>query len=137
MPDESVPPVSSQPALPRILSLFDATIYPKPFPYRMNIKSAKLSYDPNDPRAAGMQHCDIHSFDAEHDGSQITGSGWAEAGADGSWQLHLDDLNAIDLKPDDSLRAALPNGWRETLSRLSQNGLVSLESSQLDFRGMT
>ncbi len=119
------------------VNLFDATIYPKPFPYRMNIKSAKLSYDPNDPRAAGMQHCDIHSLDAEHDGSQITGSGWAEAGADGSWQLHLDDLNAIDLKPDDSLRAALPDGWRETLSRLAQNGLVSLESSQLDFRGVT
>jgi hypothetical protein len=83
-----------------------------------------------------MQHCEIHSLHAEHDGSLITASGYAEAGLDGLWQLHLNDLNAIELKPDDSLRAALPNGWRETLSRLSPNGLISIESSELEFRGL-
>lgn len=119
------------------VKVFDAAIYPRPFPFRMNIRSATLSYDPNDPRSAGMQHCEIESLTAEHDGALITASGWAEADGAGMWQLHLNDLNAIDLKPDDHLRAALPTDWRETLSRLSQNGLVSIESSQLDFRGIT
>ncbi len=118
------------------VTIFDATIYPKAFPFRMNIRSARLSYDPNDPKWAGMQHCEIHSLNAEHDGSLITASGWAEAGIDGLWQLHLNDLNAIELKPDDTLRAALPDGWRETLSRLSQSGRVSIESSELEFRGV-
>jgi len=118
------------------VTIFDATIYPKPFPFRMNIRSARLSYDPNDPKWAGMQHCEIHSLNAEHDGSLITASGWAEAGVDGLWQLHLNDLNAIELKPDDTLRAALPDGWRETLSRLSQSGRISIESSELEFRGV-
>jgi hypothetical protein len=114
----------------------DATIYPKPFPYRMSIKSAELSYDPNDPTAAGRQRCEIKSLKAEHDGAPITASGWAEIADDGLWQLHLDDLNATKLQPDDNLRAALPSSWRETLSRLSQKGLVSIEASQLDFRGV-
>ena len=116
--------------------IFEATVYPKPFPYRMKIKSAKLSYDPNNPEFGGTQHCRIQSLRAEHDGSLITASGWATAGVDGLWQLHLDDLNAIELKPDDDLRAALPNGWKESLSRLSQKGLVSMESSEIDFRGI-
>jgi hypothetical protein len=119
------------------VEIFDATICPAPFPYRMNIRSAKVSYDPNDPRAAGMQHCEIHSLVAEHDGSLITASGWAEAGNDGFWQLHLNDLNAMNLKPDDSLRAALPASWRETLSRMAQAGRVSVEASELEFRGVT
>ena len=120
----------------RDVTIFDATVYAKAFPYRMNINSAKLSYDPNDPRSAGMQHCEIHALDAEHDGSPITANGWAEVGPDASWQLHLNDLNATELKPDDQLRAALPDSWRDTLSRLSQVGLVSVEGSQLDFRGV-
>lgn len=118
------------------VTIFDAAIYPRPFPFRMNVRSATLSYDPNDPKWAGMQHCEIHSLNAEHDGARITASGWAEVGIDGLWQLHLNDLNAIELKPDDSLRAALPTGWRETLSRLSPNGMISVESSELEFRGI-
>ncbi len=116
--------------------VFDARVYPRPFPLQMNIRSAWLSYDPNDPASAGSQHCRIHSIDAEHDGAVITASGWAKASLDGLWQLHLDDLNAIELKPDDSLRAALPNGWRETMSRLAPTGKVSMEASELDFRGI-
>ncbi len=120
------------------VSIFNATVYPNVFPYRMNIKSAKLGYDPNDPRYAGMQHCEIHSLDAEHDGSPITAKDcWAEVGPDGAWQLHLNDLNATDLRPDDQLRAALPGSWRDTLSRLSHEGRVSVEGSELDFRGFT
>ncbi len=118
------------------VNIFDTTIFPKPFPLRMKVKSAKVSYDPNDPQSAGMQLCRIDSINAEHDGALITASGWATVGVDGLWQLHLDDLNAIELTPNDELRAALPLGWRETLSRLSQNGLVSIESSELDFRGI-
>lgn len=132
---------TAQPGLKPIVRLdgirvTDATIFPKPFPYRMTIKSAELKYDPNDPGAAGRQRCEIRSLRAEHDGSPITASGWAEIAEDGLWQLHLDDLNATDLQPDDNLRTALPESWRETLSRLSQKGLVSVESSQLDFRGV-
>lgn len=118
------------------IRITDATIFPKPFPYRINIRSAELTYDPNDPRAAGRQRCEIRSLKAEHDGSPITASGWAEIAEGGLWQLHLDDLNATDLQPDDHLRTALPASWRETLSRLSHKGLVSVESSQLDFRGV-
>lgn len=116
--------------------VYDAQIYPRPFPLRMNIRSARLSYDPNDPQFAGTQHCTIHSLHAEHDGAEITASGWATLDVDRLWQLHLNDVNAIDLQPDDSLRAALPESWRENLSRLSPAGRVSLESSELDFRGI-
>lgn len=119
------------------VELFNTKIFPQPFPYRMQIRAAKLSYDPNDPQAAGMQHVDIHSVVADHDGHTITASGWAGIGADSFWQLHLNDLNAADLQPDDNLRAALPQSWRQTLSRLGQAGRVSVESSELDFRGMT
>lgn len=51
--------------------------------------------------------------------------------------MHLNNLNAIDLKPDDEFRAALPDNWRDTLSRLQQVGRVSVESSELEFRGVT
>jgi hypothetical protein len=102
----------------------------------MQIKSANLSFDPNDPRAAGRQHCEIHTLRAEHDGAPITAHGWAEVGPDGEWQVHLNNINAIDLRPDDQLRAALPGSWRETLSRLAPEGTISLESSEMDFRGM-
>lgn len=117
------------------VQVYDAAICPRPFPYRMQIRSARLSYEPNDPRAAGNQHCEIHSLEAEHDGSQITAAGWAEAGPDGDWQVHLSMVNALDLRPDDQLRAALPAGWRQTLSRLAQTGRVSVEESEIDFRG--
>jgi hypothetical protein len=117
------------------IQIYDAAIYPRPFPYRMRIESARLSYDPNDPRAAGNQHCEIHSLKADHDGAEITASGWAETSPGGDWQLHLNDVNAVELQPDDQLRAALPNGWRQTLSRLAQTGLVSVENSEIDFRG--
>jgi len=117
--------------------IFDASIYPKPFPYRMNISEAKLSYKPNDPEFAGVQHCTIETLKAEHEGSPIRASGWAELSPDGYWQMHLNDLNAMDLKPDDEFRAALPDNWRDTLSRLSQVGRISIESSELEFRGVT
>ncbi len=117
--------------------IFDASIYPKPFPYRMNISEAKLSYKPNDPEFAGVQHCTIETLKAHHEGSPIRASGWAELSPDGYWQMHLNDLNATDLKPDDQFRAALPDNWRDTLSRLSQAGRVSIESSELEFRGVT
>lgn len=119
------------------VSVYDAVITPRPFPYRMKILSSKFSYDPNDPRAAGRQHCEIKQLKAEHDGALITGGGWAEVGTAGDWQVHLNDLNAVDLKPDDDLRAALPESWRGTLSRLGQAGRVSIEGSEIDFRGMT
>jgi hypothetical protein len=119
------------------VEVYDAAICPRPFPYRMRIQSARLSYDPNDPRAAGNQHCEIQSIQADHEGAAISASGWAEAGPDGDWQVHLNDVNAMDLQPDDNLRAALPDGWRETLSRLAQTGLISVENSEIDFRGTT
>ncbi len=117
--------------------IFDASIYPKPFPYRMNINEARLSYKPNDPEFAGVQHCTIETLNADHEGAPIRASGWAELSPDGYWQMHLNDLNATDLKPDDEFRAALPDNWRDTLSRLSQAGRVSIESSELEFRGVT
>ncbi len=117
--------------------IFDASIYPKPFPYHMNISEAKLSYKPNDPEHAGVHHCTIETLTADHEGSPIRTSGWAELSPGGYWQLHLNDLNATDLKPDDQFRAALPDNWRDTLSRLSQTGRVSIESSELEFRGLT
>ncbi|MFM7037418.1 MAG: AsmA-like C-terminal region-containing protein [Planctomycetaceae bacterium] len=117
------------------VQVYDAVICPRPFPYRMRIQSARLSYDPNDPRAAGNQHCEIHSLQADHEGSEITAAGWAEAGPEGDWQLHLSTVNARELRPDDQLRAALPAGWRQTLSRLAQTGRVSVEDSEIDFRG--
>ncbi|MFM7056761.1 MAG: AsmA-like C-terminal region-containing protein [Planctomycetota bacterium] len=117
------------------VQVYDAAVCPRPFPYRMQIQSAQLSYDPNDPRAAGNQHCEIHSLEAHHEGSEITASGWAEASPNGDWQVHLSTVNARDLRPDDQLRAALPAGWRQTLSRLAQSGRVTVEDSEIDFRG--
>ena len=117
------------------VEVYDAAICPRPFPYRMRIQSARLSYDPNDPRAAGNQHCEIHSLEADHEGSEITAAGWAESSPNGDWQVHLSTVNARDLRPDDQLRAALPAGWRQTLSRLAQTGRVTVEDSEIDFRG--
>jgi len=115
----------------------DASIYPKPFPYRMNISDARLSYKPNDPAFAGVQHCTIESLKADHGGSPIDATNcWAELSPNGYWQFHLNNLNATDLKPDDELRAALPGHWRDTLSRFSQAGRVSVESSELEFSGL-
>ncbi|MFM8723897.1 MAG: hypothetical protein ACKON9_02095, partial [Planctomycetaceae bacterium] len=116
--------------------IYDARICPQPFPYPMAISSAKLSFVPDSPEFPGRQHCEIHSLNAKHEGSEISASGWAEVSSAGEWQLHLNDVNASRLQPDDQLRAALPDSWRQFLSRLGQTGLISIESSEIDFRGM-
>ncbi|MFN9038040.1 MAG: hypothetical protein ACK5YO_17190, partial [Planctomyces sp.] len=116
--------------------VYEARICPQPFPYPMAISSAKLSFVPDAPEFSGRQHCEIHSLNAQHEGSQISASGWAEVSPDGEWQLHLNDVNASRLRPDDELRAALPDSWRQFLSRLGQAGQISIESSEIDFRGM-
>lgn len=120
-----------------MVEVFDAEIYPRPFPYRMKVPLLKMSFEPNDPGNGGAQHCEILSLKAEHGGAPITARGWAQVTADQQWVVHLNDLNATDLAPDDDLRAALPDSWREMMGRLSQEGRVSVESSQLDFRGET
>ena len=117
--------------------IYEGELYPEAFPYRMKVDSLKLSYDPNDPRFAGVQHCEIHEFHGRHNSSPISATGWAEISPNQLWQLHLNDLTATDLVPDDDLRAAMPDSWHETLSRLSRQGKVAIESSQLDFRGST
>ncbi|MCA9058516.1 MAG: hypothetical protein KDA85_08455 [Planctomycetaceae bacterium] len=119
------------------LRLTNGSIYPQPFPYRMNVDAAEFSFDPNDPRFAGVQHCEIRSFRGSHRDARITATGWAEISQDGFWQLHLNDLNAANLQPDDELRAALPDSWRDSLARLTHDGRISVESSELDFRGRT
>jgi len=116
--------------------LYDARIRPKPFPYEMDVHEAFLSFDPNDPNHAGVQHCRIHSFQASHEDAPITGSGYAQVDAEGLWCVHLQDLNARELPPDDDLRAALPDSWTDMLTQLHQRGRVSLNDSELEFRGI-
>lgn len=115
--------------------IYNTTIQPVPFPYEMQIREAILSFDPNDPRFAGVQHCEIHSFQATHDESPLSASGWAEVKHDGEWQVHLNRVNAVDLQPDDHLKAALPASWRSTLSRLYHRGKLKITDSEMDFRG--
>jgi hypothetical protein len=119
------------------VEVFDAEIYPRPFPYRMKVPSLKLSFEPNDPGNGGAQHCEILSLTASHGGSPITAKGWAEVTSDNQWVVHLNDLNATEIAPDEDLRVALPDSWRDMLNRLSQEGRVSIESSELEFRGQT
>ncbi len=116
--------------------LYDARIRPKPFPYEMDVQEAFLSFDPNDPRHAGVQHCRIHSFKASHRDAPITGSGYAQVDGDGLWCVHLQDLTARELPPDDDLRAALPDSWTDILTQLHQRGRVSLNDSELEFKGI-
>ena len=115
--------------------IFNTKIRPRQFPFDMFVEEAYVSFDSNDPRYAGVQHCEIHSFDATHDAAKIRATGWAEAKPNGEWQVHLNDLTASDLRPDDQLRAALPQTWRSTMERLHQQGTVSIDKSQIDFRG--
>jgi len=115
--------------------IFNAKIRPKPFPYDMIVQEALISFDPNDARFAGVQHCEIHSFEATHNESPINATGWAEAKSNGEWQVHLDDLTAGNLRPDEELRAAMPATWRSTMERMHHAGVVSIENSQMDFRG--
>ncbi len=117
--------------------IFNTRIRPKPFPFDMLIREATVSFDPNDPRHAGTQHCEIHTFMAMHDTSPIRAKGWAEISPVGEWQLHLNDVNATNLKTDDALRAALPKSWEETLLRISRTGTLSIVNSEMDFRGDT
>lgn len=116
--------------------VYNARICPQPFPYPMEIVSARLNYEPDSADLAGRQHCEIQSLNARHEGSEISASGWAEVNPAGEWQLHLNDLSASRVRPDDELRAALPDSWRQILSRLGEAGLISLESSEIDFRGL-
>lgn len=130
-----------QPAIVRFpesnpIRVFNTKIRPKPFPYDMYVSEAILSFDPNDARSAGAQKCEIHSFKAMHENSPILASGWAEAKPNDEWQVHLNDVTALDLRPDDQLRAAMPASWHETLARLHQTGTVSIEKSEIDFRGV-
>ena len=116
--------------------LYDTRIRPTPFPYEMQVHEAFLSFDPNDPRYAGVQHCRIHSFEASHKDAPITASGYAQVDETGLWCVHLQDLIARRLPPDDDLRAALPDSWTDILTQLHQRGRVSLENSELEFRGI-
>ena len=116
--------------------VYDTKIRPTPFPFDMKIREAILSFDPNDVRAAGAQHCEIRSFSAVHEGANITAKNcWADVKPNGEWQVHFNNLRADNLRPDDQLRAALPASWRETMGRIEQLGVVSLTDSQMDFRG--
>lgn len=115
--------------------IYNTKIRPKPFPFDMLIKEATVSFDPNDPRNAGKQHCEILSFQAFHEQAPIRANGWAELSPAGEWQLHLNDVNATNLKPDAKLRAALPESWGETLDRVDRTGSLSIENSEMDFRG--
>ncbi len=116
--------------------IYDGRMRPSPFPYEMNVEEVVLSFDPNDPRYAGVQHCRIHSLRASHRGAPITARGHTEIDVDGLWRVHLDNLNADGLVPDDDLRSALPDSWEDTLSKLHPAGRVSLKDSELDFRGI-
>ena len=115
--------------------IYNTKIRPTAFPFGMLVKEATLSYDPNDPRNAGVQHCEIRSFQAFHGDAPLRAHGWVEAAPDGEWQLHLNDVTATQLKPDDQLRAALPASWHETLNRIQHTGTVSIRDSEIDFRG--
>jgi hypothetical protein len=115
--------------------IYNTKIRPKPFPFDMLVKEATLSFDPNDPRNAGKQHCEILSFQAFHDQAEIRAKGWAELARDGEWQLHLNDVNATNLEPNIQLRAALPESWGTTLDRIAQTGSLSIENSEMDCRG--
>ncbi len=117
------------------IRIFNTKIRPEPFPYEMFIKEAVVSFNPNDARYAGVQHCEIHSFRATHSESPIRATGWAEVKPTGEWQVHLNDLAALDLRPDDELRAAMPSTLRSTMQRMYHAGTVSLEDSEMDFRG--
>ena len=129
------PPVVSFPEESPV-RIYNTNIRPTPFPFDMKIQEAVLSFDPNDVRAAGAQHCEIHSFRATHGDAPITAQQcWAEAKPNGEWQLHLNHVNALNLQPDDQLRAALPTTWRQSLSRMHQVGRIAIRDSELDFRG--
>lgn len=117
------------------IRIYDTKIKAAPFPYDLNIQEAFVSFDPNDARKAGVQRCEIHSFRATHENSPIRASGWFEAKPNQEWQLHLSDLYASRLKPDNDLRAALPATWQEALSRMYNQGTISIVDSELDFRG--
>lgn len=129
-----------QPAIVRFpehepVRVFNTRIRPKPFPFDMLIKEATFSFDPNDPRHAGVQHGEIHSFQAVHNDAPISATGWVEAKPDGEWQVHLNQLNASGISPDGQLRAALPASWNDTLKRIDESGTLSIENSEMDFRG--
>ena len=115
--------------------IYNTRIRPRPFPFRMLVKEATLSYDPNDPRNAGVQHCEIHSFHATHGNAPIQARGWTEAKPNGEWQVHLNNVTARNLNPDDDLRAALPASWQESMDRMTRTGTISIEDSEMDFRG--
>lgn len=118
------------------IRIFNARIRPRPFPYEMDVEEVKVSFDPNDPRFGGVAYCDIHSFKASHKDAPIVATGWTKSHPDGQWQVHLDHLTAERLPPDDELRAALPDSWREILTRLHRQGRVSIDESELDFKGV-
>lgn len=115
--------------------IYDTVIRPRPFPYEMEVEEAIISFDPNDPRFSGVQYCDVHSFRARHKDAPIVATGWAKSHPSGHWQVHLDHLTATHLPPDDDLRAALPDSWREILTRLDHRGHISVNDSELDFLG--
>lgn len=115
--------------------IYNTKIRPKPFPFDLMVQEATVSFDPNDARNAGRQHCEIHSFRAIHDQAPVSANGWAELSPNGEWQLHLNDLNATNLEPDAKLRAAMPESWREPLNRVARTGTMSIENSEIDFRG--
>ena len=115
--------------------IYDARIRPKPFPYAMDVEEAIVSFKTNDPDHSGVDYCDIHSFKASHKDAPIVATGWAKHQSDGQWQVHFGHLTAKQLPPDDELRAALPDEWREILNRLHRRGRVSVNDSEVDFRG--
>ena len=119
------------------IRVYNGRIRPQPFPYEIDIDEAVLSFNPNDPRYAGVQYCEVHSFTGSHDGAPISAKGSAELSSDGHWKVHLSDLTASQLAPDDELRAALPNSWRETVTRLHHRGRVSVHDSEIEFRGIS
>ena len=119
----------------RPVRIYDTHIKAAPFPYALKIEEALVSFDPNTASKAGVQRCEIHSFRAAHGNSPVRANGWFEAKPNQEWQLHLNDLYASELMLDRDLRTALPDSWQESLSRMHNQGTVSVVDSELDFRG--
>lgn len=146
-------PESGEPAsiaLPEV-ELVDGGMVMEAFPYPVDSIQAKFSYFPAGRAGAGSgadllsshsldRDADrddillIRSFTGRHNGAALSAKGIVRLPPNKDWKIHLAEVSASNLEPDETFRQALPAGLREVVECLDPDQRVSV-SGMVEFWG--
>ena len=105
----------------------DGRLRLKPFPYELTDVQTSLAYTSG--------RADIRSLSGRHGSAILNMRGFVEFEADGDWWVHLNDVSAVQVRPDDKLLRALPEALRIGVEKLDPTAPFSIVNGEMEFHG--